>query len=739
MKEEMKREEIQEMAIIVQQAEGLFHLQGENMSYVIQILNEVPVHAYWGKRLRNDADLSQLADCDKHTGLDRLPQEYPQYGTGDFRYPAYQVKLEDGTRITELKYKSYTLSAGKQKSGILPGVYVEKEDEADTLELHLEDAYSGLQVTLVYSLFKQGDVITRYTRIVNNGKASLVLQQALSMSIDFPAGEMDMVYLSGAWGREAQITRNRVKEGASVIESRRGVSSHQLNPFAALVSPDADERRGEVYGFSLVYSGNFEARAEKDSFQSVRFAMGINAFDFGYELEVGADFETPEVVMVYSDQGLGEMSRIYHRLYRTRLCRGQYRDTTRPILVNNWEATYFDFTEEKLVDIAKEASKLGIELFVLDDGWFGSRNSDNSSLGDWTVNPSKLPNGLNKLAERINDLNMKFGLWVEPEMISPDSDLYRAHPDWCLHVPDRRRTEFRWQLVLDYSRKEVRDYIYQSLHHIFSTVPISYVKWDMNRNLTEIGSADCPPHKQTEIAHRYVLGLYEVLEKITSEFPHILFECCSSGGGRFDPGMLYYMPQTWTSDDSDGVERLKIQYGTSLVYPASSIGAHVSASPNHQVGRISPITFRGDVAMSGNFGYELDLTALSEEEKEAIKLQVAQYREINGIVQQGDLYRLKSPFEGNETAWMFVSENKQEAIVFYFRVLAQPNSIRRRVYLEGLDPSLNYKLVPVEGVENRVARYDGQLLGGDHLMQAGLIIDEVQRDFYSTWFRLKAE
>jgi alpha-galactosidase len=727
------------MAIIVQPTEGLFHLQGESMSYVIQILNDTPVHAYWGKRLRNDADLSQLADCDKHTGLDRLPQEYPQYGTGDFRYPAYQVKLEDGTRITELKYKSYTLSAGKKKSGILPGVYVETEDEADTLELHLEDAYSGLQVTLVYTLFKQGDVITRYTRIVNNSKASLVLQQALSMSVDFPAGDMDMVYLSGAWGREAQLTRNAVKEGANVIESRRGVSSHQLNPFAALVSPDADERRGEVYGFSFVYSGNFEARAEKDSFQSIRFAMGINSFDFGYVLEEGAEFETPEVVMVYSNQGLGEMSRIYHRIYRTRLCRGQYRDTTRPILVNNWEATYFDFTEEKLVDIATEASKLGIELFVLDDGWFGSRNSDNSSLGDWTVNPSKLPNGLNKLAERINDVNMKFGLWVEPEMISPDSDLYRAHPDWCLHVPDRRRTEFRWQLVLDYSRKEVRDYIYQSLHQIFSTVPISYVKWDMNRNLTEIGSADCPPHKQTEIAHRYVLGLYELLEQITSEFPHILFECCSSGGGRFDPGMLYYMPQTWTSDDSDGVERLKIQYGTSLVYPASSIGAHVSASPNHQVGRVSPITFRGDVAMSGNFGYELDLTALSEEEKEAIKLQVAQYKEINSIVQQGDLYRLKSPFEGNETAWMFVSENKQEAIVFYFRVLAQPNSIRRRVYLEGLDPSLNYKLVPVEGVENRVARYDGQLLGGDRLMQAGLIIDEVQRDFYSTWFRLKAE
>lgn len=727
------------MAIIVNQSQGLFHLQGKKMSYLIQIINDLPIHAYWGKRLRDDADLTEVSDSDNGLGLDRLPQEYPQYGTGDFRYPAYQAKLGDGTRITELKYKSYTLSAGKKKSGSLPGVYVEQENEADTLELHLEDEYSGLQVTLVYTLFNQGDAITRYAVIKNGGSDSLVLQRALSMSIDFPSGNMDMVYLTGSWSREGNITRRPIDKGATVIESRRGMSSHQFNPFAALAKSGADERQGEVFGFSLVYSGNFEARAEMDHFNSIRFSMGVNSFDFAYVLDQAEEFETPEVVMVYSDQGLGEMSRIYHRLYRTRLCRGQYRDTERPILVNNWEATYFNFTTEKLVDIAKEASKLGIELFVLDDGWFGHRDSDNSSLGDWIEDRRKLPGGLNDLASQIQDLGLQFGLWVEPEMISPDSDLYRAHPDWCLHVPGRRRTEVRWQLVLDYTREEVRNYIYNSLHAIFSTVPITYVKWDMNRVLTEIGSADCPPHRQAEIAHRYVLGLYDVLERITTAFPHILFESCSSGGGRFDPGMLYYMPQTWTSDDTDGVERLKIQYGTSLVYPISAIGAHVSDVPNHQVGRLTPFSFRGDVAMSGNFGYELDLTKLTEQEKEAVKLQVVNYKEMHQLVQQGDLYRLKSPFEGNETAWMFVSEDKTEAVVFYFRVLAEPFPRRRRVYLDGLNPELNYKLVPVDGVENRLAAYNDKVLGGDRLMQVGVVVAEEQKDFFSTWFRLKAE
>ncbi|WP_371915975.1 alpha-galactosidase [Paenibacillus sp. P3E] len=569
---------------------------------------------------------------------------------------------------------------------------------------------------------------TRTAEFVNDGQAPLQLLRALSTSVDFPAGDMDMIYLSGAWSREGRLTRRQLEQGSTSIESRRGMSSHQHNSFAALAKRGTDERQGEVYGFSLVYSGGFEAVAEVDSFGMTRLTMGVNSFDFSWRLEAGESFQTPEAVMVYSGQGLGEMSRTYHRLYRTRLSRGEYRDKERPILVNNWEATYFDFNTDKLEAIAAEGAKLGIELFVLDDGWFGKRDADNSSLGDWVEDLRKLPGGLSDLAARVNGHGLKFGLWVEPEMISPDSDLYRSHPDWCLHVPGRRRSELRWQLVLDYTREEVREYIFESLSRIFSSVPVAYIKWDMNRCLTEIGSAQLPPERQGETAHRYVLGLYELLERLTSAYTHILFESCCSGGGRFDPGMLYYMPQTWTSDDTDAVERLKIQYGTSLVYPVSSMGAHVSAVPNHQVGRITPLSFRGDVAMSGNFGYELDLTKFTPEEKELVKVQVANYKGIRSLVQQGNLYRLQSPFEGNETAWMFVSDDQREALVYYFRVLAEPHPPRRSLLLSGLNPELDYRLAD-----------SGEVYGGDRLMQAGLALPEIQRDFVSGCFRLLAE
>lgn len=506
------------------------------------------------------------------------------------------------------------------------------------------------------------------------------------------------------------------------------MSSHQHNPFAALAKPGTDEHQGEVYGFSLVYSGGFAIEAEVDAFSHTRLGIGLNPFDFSWRLAPGESFQTPEAVMVYSAEGLGGMSRTYHRLYRTRLVRGTFRDKERPILVNNWEATYFNFNADKLVDIAAEGSKLGIELFVLDDGWFGKRDADNSSLGDWTEDLRKLPGGLADVAKRVNDLGMQFGLWVEPEMISPDSDLYRAHPDWCLHVPGRRRTEARWQLVLDLTRAEVRDYVYNALSKIFSSVPIAYVKWDMNRNLTEIGSAELPAERQAETAHRYVLGLYELIDRLTGDFPHILFESCSSGGGRFDPGMLYYMPQTWTSDDTDAAERLKIQYGTSLVYPISAMGAHVSAVPNHQVGRVTPLSFRGDVAMSGNFGYELDLTKFTDEEKELVKQQVANYKEIRSLVQQGNLYRLQSPFEGNETAWMFVSDDQREALVYYFRVMAVPYPARRTLKVRGLNPDLDYTVLD-----------SGEVFGGDRLMQAGLALPDIQRDYVSGCFHLKAQ
>ena len=439
-----------------------------------------------------------------------------------------------------------------------------------------------------------------------------------------------------------------------------------------------------MFGFSLVYSGSFVGGVEVDQFHTSRAYLGINPFDFSWRLEPGESFQTPEAVMVFSAAGLGGMSHVYHELYRTRLCRGKFRDAVRPILVNNWEATYFNFNADKIESIAQAGSKLGIELFVLDDGWFGKRDNDNSSLGDWVVDYKKLPGGLNDLAERVRSHGLQFGLWFEPEMVSPDSELYRAHPDWCLHVPGYRRTEARQQLILDLSREDVQSYIVKSLSDILNHAPITYVKWDMNRNMSEIGSELLPAERQRETAHRYMLGLYSVLERITSAFPHILFESCSGGGGRFDPGMLYYMPQTWTSDNTDAVSRLKIQYGTSIVYPISTMGAHVSAVPNHQTGRMTPLRTRGDVAMSGNFGYELDLTQFTDAENEEVKRQVSLVKEVRELVQFGTFYRLLSPFEGNQTAWMFVSKDQQEVFLVHTTVLNEPNAPLSRLRLKGL-------------------------------------------------------
>ncbi|MGF9911822.1 alpha-galactosidase [Paenibacillus ehimensis] len=714
------------MTIHYVEEEQLFHLQAVDTSYIFQIVNGYPVHLYWGRKLTHDSSLSRFLDYPKQAWIDRLPQEYPQYGSGDFRHPAYQVQLEDGSRITELVYQSHRILNGKPRLQGLPAVYTESDEEAQTLELVLKDPYSGLAVILLYSVFRDHNAITRSVRFVHDGKGTVRILRALSASVDLFDSDYEALYLAGAWTRECHIQRRRIGPGTTRIESRRGASSHQLNPFMALVRPNADEEHGEVYGLSLVYSGNYSAEAEVDQYGSTRFSIGLNAFDFSWKLDPGDSFETPEAVMVYSGEGIGGMSRSLHRLYRTRLVRGVHRDRERPILVNNWEATYFNFNAEKIESIAKAGAELGIELFVLDDGWFGKRNDDTTSLGDWVVDRNKLPNGLTDLAERVNRLGLQFGLWVEPEMVSPDSDLYRRNPDWCLHVEGRRRTEARTQLVLDLSRQEVRDYLFEALSEIFSTVPVSYVKWDMNRNMTEIGSVDYPAERQPEIAHRYMLGLYELLERLTGRFPHILFESCSSGGGRFDPGMLYYMPQTWTSDNTDAIERLKIQYGTSIVYPISTIGAHISAVPNHQVGRITPLTTRGDVAMSGNFGYELDLTRFTDDEKETVKQQVNLYKEIRSLVQQGDLYRLKDPFQGNETAWMFVSEDQTEALVFYFRVLAEPNASHKRLRLKGLHPDYQYAMMDSE-----------LILTGDSLMNFGLTVPHLHGDFTSTWFRLK--
>nr|WP_245347550.1 alpha-galactosidase [Cohnella lubricantis] len=712
-------------------------MQSGNVSYVMQIVKgDYLAHLYWGRQIRGRAIDDMMPKAyrpsfnpnpfpeDETFSLDTLPQELPGYGTSDYRSPAYQVRLANGTTIAEFKVTGHRIMADKPALEGLPAVYAESGDEAETLEIELEDAAAGMKLIASYTVFRDSDAITRSVRIVNAGSEPVRVLRLLSASVDLPHSRFDAVHLWGTWARERHIARRALMPGVQAIESRRGASGHQHNPFFALVSPDATEDHGDVYAMNLVYSGSFLAQAEVDQFASTRLAIGLNPFDFEWLLEAGQSLQSPEAVLVYSPEGLGGMSRMFHKLYRTRLCRGSFRDKERPILINNWEATYFDFDSEKIMKIARAAKELGLELFVLDDGWFGKRNDDKRSLGDWFVNEEKLPGGLDGLAKRVNEQGLSFGLWVEPEMVSPDSDLYRAHPDWCLHVPDHRRTLARTQLILDFSRQDVRDYIAGRLTAILSSAPISYVKWDMNRNMTEIGSAQLPPERQRETAHRYMLGLYEVLEKITSAFPHILFESCSGGGGRFDAGMLYYMPQTWTSDDTDAIERLKIQYGTSLVYPISSMGSHVSAVPNHQVHRMTSLATRGHVAMSGNFGYELDLSKLADDERAEIARQVEEYKEIRGLVQQGDFYRLLSPFEGNETAWQFVSADKSEAYAIYVRTLAIPNGPLARLRLKGLDPNKNYKLYGTD-----------RIYGGDELMYAGLPLPMLQGDFSSLAFR----
>ncbi|MFC0215196.1 alpha-galactosidase [Paenibacillus chartarius] len=717
-----------------------FHLQTSGTSYAMQVIKTgVLTHLYWGSKVRGTSldKLLQTASRasfsptpfpeDGSISFDSLPQEYPAYGTSDFRHPAYQVQLANGSTVTELLYRSHRIIAGKPALAGLPATYVEADDEADTLEIELVDDTAGLKAVLSYTAFRHFDAITRSVRFENIGGQPLRLLRALSASVDFPHRDFEVLNLYGSWSRERWIERRPLTSGMYSVSSSRGSSSHNQNPFLALLSPGADEDSGDVYGVNLVYSGNFAAHAESDQYHTSRLSIGLNPFDWSWLLEPGDTFQTPEAVMVHSAQGLGGMSRKFHSLYRKRLCRGLYRDEPRPILVNNWEATYFDFTADKIESIARAGKELGIELFVLDDGWFGKRDSDNSSLGDWFVDKKKLPNGLEELVERVRSLEMQFGLWFEPEMVSPDSELYRAHPDWCLHVPDRRRTEGRNQLILDFSRADVREAVYTMVSDILRSAPITYVKWDMNRNMTEIGSAALPAERQRETAHRYMLGLYELLERITSEFPHVLFESCSGGGGRFDPGMLYYMPQTWTSDNTDAVERLKIQYGTSIVYPISTMGAHVSAVPNHQVHRVTSLEMRGHVAMSGNFGYELDLTKFSDEEMDVVKRQVAEYKSLRHLVQFGDQYRLLSPFEGNETAWMVVAEDRSDAMVAWFRVLAISHQPLRRLRLKGLDPNRDYMLEAT-----------GDVYGGDELMHAGIALPDVKGDFQSVLWRFTA-
>ena len=713
------------MPIIFDKVQRAFHLIAKDTQYTIYIDKRQRLcHAYFGKKIRTLKLDRAVKETEIAYGpnlmLDIIPQEYPAYGNTDFRSPAYQIQLDNGSTISDLKYVDHKIYSGKPKIDGLPATYVESYDEAQTLEIKLYDDVAHLEVILTYTIFERFNAITRSAKFKNDGNEQIKILRALSTNVDFNDDDFLMIQLSGAWARERHLIKRPLAMGIQSIESRRGASSHQHNPFVALARKNADESSGEVYGFSLVYSGNFLAQIEVDQYSNSRVSLGINPFDFSWLLKSGESFQTPEAVMVYSSDGFNGMSQTYHELYGKRLARGKYRDEERPILVNNWEATYFNFDETKLLEIAKEAKNLGIELFVLDDGWFGKRNSDNSSLGDWFVNEEKLPEGLGGLARKVNELGLKFGLWVEPEMISPDSDLYRKHQEWCIHVPDRERNLSRNQLILDLSREDVQQHIINSISKILKSANISYVKWDMNRNMTEIGSESLPPERQRETSHRYILGLYRVIDKITSTFPDILFESCAGGGGRFDPGMLYYMPQAWTSDDTDAVERIKIQYGTSYVYPQIMMGSHVSAVPNHQVKRITSPYMRAHVAMSANFGFELDLTKITDEEKRIVKEQIDQYKKIRKLVQFGKFYRLLSPFEKNESSWMISDEHFDEFILYYFRILNAPNEKRRRIKIKGIDIDKDYRLIGTT-----------EVYGGDELSFNGILLPEMQGDFQS--------
>ncbi|KAF1301987.1 alpha-galactosidase [Candidatus Enterococcus willemsii] len=715
-----------------------FHLKNNKISYILGIEeNNYLTHLYFGKKInhysgnyrypRTDRSFSPNAPnaVDRLLSLDTLPLEFPGYGYGDFREPAHNIKLANGSRINDFRYESYEIQQGKPQLSGLPALYTNEESEAETLIIQLKDDVSGLKLRLLYSIYQNQSAIIRSSQIVNESQDVVEINRLASQSTDFPNREFELIHLNGTWARERQLTREKVHTGIKVLDSKRGSSSHQQNPFVALVESTTTEFQGEAYGFNLVYSGNHETVIQKDPFNQTRIISGINSFNFGWQLQPNESFQTPEVVMVYSQSGLNDLSQTYHHLFNHHLVRGKYRLQERPTLINNWEATYFDFNEEKIMSIVNEASELGIEMFVLDDGWFGNREDDFTSLGDWFETEGKLACGLVELANQIHDKGMKFGIWFEPEMVSENSELFRAHPDWALAVPNREKSLSRSQYVLDFSRADVRENIYQQMTAIFDRIPIDYVKWDMNRNMTEVYSILLDPTMQGEVAHRYMLGLYEFLEKLTNAYPNILFESCSGGGGRFDAGFLYYMPQTWTSDNTDAVARLKIQYGTSLTYPISSMGAHVSAVPNHQTGRNTSLEIRSNAAMSGVFGYELDLTQLTSNEKTEIKEQVAFYKKHRQLLQFGTFYRLESPFEGNDTAWMFVSEDQSEAMVFYFRVLAEASHPLVTLKLAGLLEDATYQL-------NDIA------VSGDELMNLGFYIDsELHGDYATQRFYLR--
>lgn len=689
------------MNIIFNEITKEFHLYNDKISYIFSILeNKQLGQLYFGKKIKHKDSFEYmlqqracvLAPCSFRNNMDFslevIKQEYPTYGTGDYREPAYKITQENGSSITNFKYLSHKIFDGKKKLKSLPATYGD-EKEVMTLEITLYDEVIECEMILSYSIFKKYPVITRSTKFKNKGKQMLELNRAMSLSLDLYDCNFDMLQLNGAWCRERHLIRKKIDKGIQSIGSLRGASGIMTNPFIGLARPETNENSGEIYGFALIYSGNFLGQIEVDSYDVSRITFGIHPEEFSWILEEGEEFQTPEGVMVYNENGINGMSQVFHSLFNNNLINKKWKNTLRPILLNNWEATFFNFDETKIENLAKKAKEVGIELFVLDDGWFGKRDNDSTSLGDWDEDLRKLPNGISGICKKINNLGLKFGLWFEPEMVNEISKLYENHPEWTISTPNREKSYGRNQYVLDFSNPEVVDYIFMKMDRILASSNIEYIKWDMNRNITEAFSKILPPKRQKEFFHRYILGVYSLYERLIEKYPNILFESCASGGGRFDAGMLYYAPQAWASDDTDAIERLEIQYGTSILYPISSIGSHISATPNHQVLRNTSLDTRANVAYFGTFGYELDLTRLSEEELSIIKEQIKFFKENREVIQYGNFYRLLRN-NRNLYSWMCVKEDKTEAIVAYYKVMAEPNPSLKKIRLQGLDPEGEY-------------------------------------------------
>lgn len=710
------------MAIRFDEKHKLFTLDTENTSYQMKVEDyNVLLHLYYGRKIEggNMGYLLQLYDRGfsgqvpdagnrREFSLDALPQEYPVYGTGDYRTEAVRVIDSNGGYALDLRYESHCIKKGKYSLEGLPAIYAD-EDEAETLEITMRDTVTDVVAVLYYGVLPKYDIITRAVKIVNEGQGKVVLEKAASTCLEFLNHDYDLIHFHGRYPMEREFEREKLHYGVKSFGSVRGQSSHHHNPFMILCEHSATETSGDCYGMSLVYSGNFLAEVEVDHIGQTRMVMGIHPTQFAFHLENGDTFITPEVVMSYTCKGLSELSYHFHKAFRHNLCRGKYKIEERPILINNWEATYFEFDEEKLYQIARQAKNLGIEMFVMDDGWFGKRENDLSGLGDWFVNENKIKGGLGKMVERINSIGMKFGIWFEPEGISEDSDLYRAHPDWCLRIPGREPGRSRFELILDMSREDVREYLYERMCSILDSANIEYVKWDHNRSLSDVWSATLPKERQGEVFHRYILGLYDLLEKLITRYPDLLIEGCAGGGGRFDAGMLHYTPQIWCSDNTDAIERLSIQYGTSFGYPISAVGSHVSVCPNHQTKRTTPMKTRAVVAMSGNFGYELDVNDLTEEDKENVKQAIVEYKKYRKLIHNGRYERLSNPYEQiDHTVWQYVSEDGSEALLNY--VLTRKHAFQE----------INY--IKLRGLEEAALYQDetGKTYTGAALMYAGI-------------------